>query len=295
MDPRLLTLRPSREDRVMDCVRSAGIDVRDWSNWKGGTRRASQNPRYCYEWSFIEPGRVVALNLWYRNMQIEDGRIIQKHNFLEGARNSGKANWVTRNRRMHQSVVTAWEDRLPVRVIICDGVMRGRLDPERRPSKVTARVLDEEPWAVTALDLESGSVTLTRGVAPRRGATTTEWSTGGLFPDESSLPPSYLEGGRKTVTVNAIERDAKARRDCLRFFGPRCQVCDMSFVERYGDLGKGFIHIHHLRPLGSNRGQRTTDPTKDLVPVCPNCHAMLHQRKPPLSIEALRKRLLIDA
>jgi len=29
------------------------------------------------------------------------------------------------------------------------------------------------------------------------------------------------------------------------------------------------------------------DPINDLRPVCPNCHAMLHRKKPPLTIEEL--------
>jgi hypothetical protein len=278
----------------MDCVRAAGVDVSDWANWEGGARKASRNPRYCYEWSFIEPGRVVVLNLWFRNMRVSGGRIVQTHNFLQGAREAQKGNWVSRNRKMHRAVTTAWEDSLPVRVIVCDGEMRGRLDPELRASKVTARVLDPEPWAVTSLDTESGAVELGRGTSPRRRSPTpTAAQT--LFPDEAALPTSYPEGARKAVTVNGIERDPRARRECIRYFGLRCQVCDLLFTERYGPLGQNFIHVHHIKPLGGTALPRRTDPTKDLVPVCPNCHAMLHQRTPPMSLAALRKQLLADA
>ena len=56
----------------------------------------------------------------------------------------------------------------------------------------------------------------------------------------------------------------------------------------YGDIGRGYIHVHHVKPLASAETSRTVDAAKDLVPVCPNCHAMLHQRTPPLEIEQLR-------
>jgi 5-methylcytosine-specific restriction protein A len=33
------------------------------------------------------------------------------------------------------------------------------------------------------------------------------------------------------------------------------------------------------------------DPIRDLRPVCPNCHAMIHRRIPAYSIEELKKML----
>jgi 5-methylcytosine-specific restriction protein A len=62
----------------------------------------------------------------------------------------------------------------------------------------------------------------------------------------------------------------------------------MSFEECYGEIGKGFIHVHHKKPLAACRGSYQLDPEKDLVPVCPNCHAMLHTSDPPLSVEELK-------
>jgi 5-methylcytosine-specific restriction protein A len=78
----------------------------------------------------------------------------------------------------------------------------------------------------------------------------------------------------------------------VRFHGYRCVVCDLLLVDRYAPLGERFIHVHHIRPLAKLGRRYRVDPTCDLVPVCPNCHAMLHQRTPPLSIKALRMILL---
>ena len=33
------------------------------------------------------------------------------------------------------------------------------------------------------------------------------------------------------------------------------------------------------------------DPINDLIPVCPNCHAMLHRRCPPYTPEELKNML----
>lgn len=105
--------------------------------------------------------------------------------------------------------------------------------------------------------------------------------------DESAL----IEGGRTLVQVNRFERDPRARRLCIQVFGTRCVVCGFDFAETYGRIGIGFIHVHHLRPLSSAKGKHEVDVRRDLRPVCPNCHEMIHRKRPPFSIEALKARL----
>jgi 5-methylcytosine-specific restriction enzyme A len=88
--------------------------------------------------------------------------------------------------------------------------------------------------------------------------------------------------------VNAYERDRAARQACISHYGLACVVCGLRFEERYGVLGAGFIHVHHVVPLSELGPNYKLDPVADLRPVCPNCHGMLHRRRPPISIEALR-------
>jgi len=68
-----------------------------------------------------------------------------------------------------------------------------------------------------------------------------------------------------------------------------CSVCQFRFDATFGDLGKGYIHVHHLTPIATIGTEYHLDPERDLRPVCPNCHAMLHRHNPPLSIEELQK------
>lgn len=105
--------------------------------------------------------------------------------------------------------------------------------------------------------------------------------------------PTVFEGARRTVQVNVYERDPNARRMCLARWGTTCVICDFDFAERYGELGQGFIHVHHLKPLGEVREGYHLDPVADLRPVCPNCHAMLHRRKPALSIDEVRRMIQV--
>ena len=101
----------------------------------------------------------------------------------------------------------------------------------------------------------------------------------------------YLEGNRKTVLSSRVERSFAARAACIENHGCICQVCGMDFSDVYGSIGLGFIHVHHILPLSESNVSRSVDPKTDLVPVCPNCHAMLHKRRPPFTVEELKEKI----
>lgn len=111
------------------------------------------------------------------------------------------------------------------------------------------------------------------------------------FPDELLDPDRYVEGAKRKVTANAYERDPRARAACLKRHGRACTVCGVNHAKVYGKLGERCVHVHHLKPLAAARGSYRVDPVKDLVPVCPNCHAMLHSKNPPLWPDELKKML----
>ena len=95
------------------------------------------------------------------------------------------------------------------------------------------------------------------------------------------------EGARRTIQVNVYERDPNARRKCIAKWGLKCSVCSFDFGERYGEIGEGFIHVHHRKPLNEIGEQYELNPITDLRPVCPNCHAMLHRCSPAMGIDNL--------
>ncbi|PAP75076.1 HNH endonuclease [Rubrivirga marina] len=102
----------------------------------------------------------------------------------------------------------------------------------------------------------------------------------GPYPDEVEPVGPRAEGGRVRVWVDRYERDPALRDACLAHYGSVCRVCEVDMAETYGPLGAGYVHVHHVRPLAAG-GERETDPVADLVPVCPNCHAMLHRGRAP--------------
>jgi len=116
-------------------------------------------------------------------------------------------------------------------------------------------------------------------------------TTTNALPEELTDPEKYPEGAKKTVTINAFERNRKARSACIAHHGVICVVCGFDFQKVYGALGEGFIHVHHVKSIGSIGEEYEVDPVKDLVPVCPNCHAMIHRTEPPLQIVQLQTHL----
>ena len=101
------------------------------------------------------------------------------------------------------------------------------------------------------------------------------------FYDEIENPEDIYEGAKKTIVVNSYERKREARNECIAAHGYKyeCCVCGMDFEKMYGEIGRGFIHVHHIVPISTIGKEYKIDPKKDLVPVCPNCHAMLHKGK----------------
>lgn len=113
------------------------------------------------------------------------------------------------------------------------------------------------------------------------------------YPEElpNSAKEVFSEGIKRTVTINSYERNSKARQLCIKHWKAICSVCDFDFEKIYGELGKGFIHVHHITPVSQIGIEYQVNPITDLIPVCPNCHSMLHRQEPPLKIEELQSIL----
>lgn len=108
-----------------------------------------------------------------------------------------------------------------------------------------------------------------------------------LFPEivENDI---LFEGAKKQITVNSYERNIKARKKCLKHYGYKCTICNFDFEKKYGIIGKEFIHVHHLKEIHEIGKTYEVDPINDLRPICPNCHSMIHQKKPCYTIEELK-------
>jgi hypothetical protein len=111
---------------------------------------------------------------------------------------------------------------------------------------------------------------------------------------------SFVEGDRKYREHLKIERSSRLRAQARDFWrdklsGLRCLACGFSFEKRYGAWGAEFVEMHHIVPLASIRKAQEKN-VKALVPLCANCHRMVHLRpKDLLPMKALKRMLAANS
>ena len=106
------------------------------------------------------------------------------------------------------------------------------------------------------------------------------------------------EGIRKVKNIQMYERSKKLREAAINrniINGHlECTVCSFDFYAVYGEKGRGYIEIHHQKPIFQYKDQDTTkfleQALQNVVPVCSNCHRMIHRAKnAPMPVEVLRQ------
>lgn len=259
----LRDLKPTARRQVFDLVEEAGIDVTDWIESSNDSRGYKANPKYCYEWSFIQPGKLVILNLWYSAMREDQGRIVQRNNFRADAEHhrtvTRKATWAKRAQRLDNALQTALRDNLPVRVIVNDGRQRSQHDPELRPSQVTGRELDPEPWSITDYDWATGRHELTRGILAQPCV------------DQFDLDLAGKADPRRSETTSQpFIRDPAVRRRVLFRSKGRCELCGRSGFPMAN--GAVYLETHHVVPLALGG----PDADNNVVALCADDHRRAH-------------------
>ena len=115
----------------------------------------------------------------------------------------------------------------------------------------------------------------------------------GVQADEFAAQAPLTEGGLTTTRGQRARRATDAREACLAAYDPPvCQACGIDFARTYGPAFADCLHVHHLKPMRDATEVREVNPTVDLVPVCPNCHAVIHAGGGLRSIEEVRALLL---
>lgn len=106
-----------------------------------------------------------------------------------------------------------------------------------------------------------------------------------LVVPEEEVDSTIKEGLLKEFQSSRYERNPKARKLCIEHYGSPvvCQICGFDFEKTYGKREDmlPYIEVHHIRPLNKQSGEEhPVDCTKELIPVCANCHRMLHHLRP---------------
>lgn len=100
-----------------------------------------------------------------------------------------------------------------------------------------------------------------------------------------------FEGTPKTVELTVYERNPVARQKCIEHFGASCLACGFNYETKYGSIGAGLIHVHHVTPLAEIGQEYQIDPLHDLIPLCASCHHVVHRRSPPYSLSEIRQAI----
>lgn len=190
-------------------------------------------------------------------------------------------------------------------------IRRGRKQSAYKQSREHIRLIEEEGFMLMTFPMQhSDAKKDNSGVGPAKIKAFTpklearflkrvggNWyaSDGKLditIPEEVDSSATYVEGASVNISVNSYERNRDARQKCIDHYGYNCKACGFNFETSYGSIGEEFIHVHHVIPIHTVKGEYEVDPIKDLIPVCPNCHAIIHLAKPALTIEELKEHLI---
>lgn len=96
----------------------------------------------------------------------------------------------------------------------------------------------------------------------------------------------HLIRERNTNLIKKAKEKFKSEHDDKLF----CEICEVDFSQRYGELGKDFIEAHHIKPVSEMQDGEETS-INGIVMLCSNCHSMVHRRKPWLKREELKSIL----
>ncbi len=104
---------------------------------------------------------------------------------------------------------------------------------------------------------------------------------------------SFSEGKKSKRYVTTYERNPKYRKQAIAIHGNSCSACGFNFGNFYGEYAEGFIHVHHIVPVSEFETPKKIDPETDLIPLCANCHSVVHRKKDK-TLSIIEIRNLID-
>ncbi|WP_420133539.1 HNH endonuclease [Rhodopseudomonas sp.] len=160
----------------------------------------------------------------------------------------------------------------------------------------------EADWTNFTATLSRGQLPVNSGDAELEARLLLQWTSRlaaaifALLPleaDEQQIADvaGFPEGAKTLVAVNRYERDRRNRAAALAIHGYRCKACNRLMSEQYGDVAATLIEVHHVTPVHAIGSDYLINPAVDLIPLCPNCHAVAHTRNPPLAIHEIQESM----
>ena len=159
-----------------------------------------------------------------------------------------------------------------------------------------------DSWTVTAADFQIEVITRTAGdqyddtefattarnvMAPLLAAMAELMGREDFISTDGDALGGEVEGEEKKYFITRRERSRRNRLLCLSIHGHRCAACQNDPTEYFTSISS-IVEVHHIEPIATLTSPRPYNPATDLVPLCPNCHRMVHTREPALSVAELR-------
>ncbi|MEI6290073.1 MAG: HNH endonuclease signature motif containing protein [Chloroflexota bacterium] len=255
--PNLSDFQTVKKLRMIDLVDQAGIDVSDWGKYKNGKKSPGANPKYCYEWAFLEPGKMAVLTLWYHEL-IQNGDDIDCK--ISSVSDSTKyQNWKQRSERRKTILSTALNSNLPLRVIIVKSYPHNSHDKKDITLRVKTRLLDKINWGIVSINQNTGEILIRRGFQSDQ------------FVDQFSIEDILVERFAKHEIIQTVfSRSSDVRRLVLLRAKGKCEYCGAEGFKLQN--GKIFLETHHIIPLS----EKGPDDFKNVAAFCPNHHREAH-------------------
>ena len=301
MSTSLEYLRPVSKSMIMDCVQSAGIDVRAWEFRKKDGKAVAKpqsNGGYCYEWSFRSDDRsVLLLCIWFEGIRIDSrGRACFAENLRAYAetliqrlekdpRNRSrtiKDQRISRAQHFSTTVQLAYMNTSPVRVVIVSGPVREKEEEEEEEEhdRAIGRRLDEQEWFVESFDDDTGAFVLVRGnrnpVSVIPEATDVEGvpieSDIGVVSDAAVVDQFATNDRPDTYVYNGVQRyrDPSVRRRVLERSGGVCELTEIpGFPMANGGV---YLETHHIIPLSEGG----PDTVENVIAITADAHRQVH-------------------
>jgi HNH endonuclease len=101
----------------------------------------------------------------------------------------------------------------------------------------------------------------------------------------------YKEGARQVKEITMFARNPALVSAAKLKYGFACAGCGFEFAKFYGEIGRGYIECHHLKPVASKGGKTANVLITEVAVLCANCHRMVHRKNRPLSLNELKRRI----
>lgn len=136
--------------------------------------------------------------------------------------------------------------------------------------------------------IKADAIVLTDNVSDLKSSLSSSLNT--TVADETLKSVAPINEQEPVRTISEMTKQAK-KEACIDYYGAVCDLCGFDFGYTYGDAFEKMIEVHNVKVDSEEEIFEDTDPIQDLIPICHNCHHVIHSKRPAYTIEEMRKMI----